>query len=147
MATFTDRAERAWTLGFTLGDFPRFKAEGVDLNAILKSGEGMADLLFGDPERLGRFAWLLCEGQAAERGVTPEDFAGGFDGPALESLGEAVAEAVADFFPRSAVARAIKGTLRAKLTAMDETMIAALSEPPRKPAGGSPASPGSIPAP
>lgn len=143
VATFTDRHGTEWRLpGLTLGDFPRFRAEGVDLNAVLRTPAGMADLLFGDPERLGRFAWLLCETEAAGRGVCPDQFAGGFDGPALERLGEAVAELLADFFPRSRVAAAIKGNLRASLAEIDAKMIAAVTAPPRRPAGGSPASPG-----
>ena len=140
MATFTDGRGREWSLGFTLGDFPRLRAAGIDLGAALKDGEAMAGLLFADPERLGRFAWLMVEKQAAERDVTPEGFADGFDGPALERLGEAVMEAVADFFPRSAVAAAIKGRQKAGLVAMDQAIIARMTDAAsRKTPGGSPA--------
>lgn len=145
VATYADRHGREWAISLTVGDFPRLKAAGVDLGAVLRDGQALADLLFCDPERLGRAVWTLCETQAARAGVTPEQFADGLDGPALERLGEAMGEAIADFFPRSKVAAAIKGNVKASLEAADRAMVAALTS--KLTAGGSPAPSASTPAP
>lgn len=141
MATFTDRHGREWRLApLTLGDFPRFRAAGIDLNAALKGGEAVADLLFGDLERLGRCAWLFCEAEAAAAGVQPDDFAGGFDADTVERFGEALAETLADFAPRAAWRTALKGNARSALRQMDAAVVERLSGPPKRPDGGSPAS-------
>ena len=132
---FTDALGRPWRCRLTLADLERVRRDaGVDLSEVMSDTRKLADLVFGDLARFGRFLWALCETQAGGAGVTPAAFAAGFDGPTLEAAGEAVLCAVADFFPRSAVGRAVKTGLRQRLTDFDRAMVASISKPS---AGGS----------
>lgn len=127
MTEFTDKDGRAWTLRLTVGSLAAFRAAGIDLSKALRSAEGLAEILFADPENLVRVLWVLCEGQAKEKGVDPQAFAEGFDGPALESATEALLSAVADFFPRTAVGKALRESQPKTLAAMDRALIQAMT--------------------
>lgn len=128
MAVFTDAAGREWEVSLTVGDLADVRtATGFDLSGALRSEEGLVDLLFGDPARLVSVLWVLCEPAAVGTDVSPREFAHRFDGPTLEAAGEALLQAVADFFPRSRVGRAVRENLRATLDRMDEAAVAAIT--------------------
>lgn len=123
MNVFVDPNGCEWKLRLTVGALRDAKAQGVDLSKATATDAGWADLLAGDPEDLVKLLWVLCEAQAAARGVTPEAFGHLFDGATLEAAGVALAGAIADFFPRSAVARAVKAGLPKILAAADEQAV------------------------
>lgn len=131
MPTFTDKAGRGWAVDLTVGHLPRLRELGFELGKILAQPDKLGDLLVADPEKLVAAVWLLAEEQADKAGVTPEQFAAGFDGPALERAVEALIGAAVDFFPRSRVATAMRGRLTAALEQADREMIKAMqsSEP------------------
>jgi hypothetical protein len=130
VAAFTDRTGTEWRLNLTLGDLRRARdLAGVDLNAAIKSDAALSDLLFSDPESLCKVLWVLCEKQAADRGLAPEGFAEVFDGPTVERAAVALAEAVIDFFPRSKIGAAMKANLRANLDRVDARVVATISTP------------------
>lgn len=122
---FTDAENRTWKLRITFGLAERIKAEtGVELGD--EKNTAWLSLLFGDRGTLVSVLWMIVEKQAKELGVTPEEFAEGFDGATLCAAGDALACSVADFFPRSRIARAIRTNLSRILAAGEERAIAAM---------------------
>jgi len=140
--SFKDCKGREWTFRLTVGSLAEVReVAGVDLGAALRSEGAVAELLFSNPETLVKVFWALLYEQARDREhqVDPETFARGFDGPALEAATEALLGAIADFFPRSRVGRAIRENLTQTLERMDQTIIEAMTSTSNRPAGNSPA--------
>lgn len=139
MATFTDNAGDEWRVAFTFGLLDRIKAEaGFDLAAAMEDHEKLAGLLFkGLGRPLVEALYVACADQVEERGLTPEDWAHRFDGPAVERATVAVLEAVADFFPRTRVGEKIRGDLPGLLKEMDDHLIRVLEQNRRKSRAGS----------
>lgn len=104
---FTDHTGQEWKLHLTYGAAMDVQRETQVNLALTSKDSNWADLLFGDNGRLVSVLWVLCEEQAKELGVTPEKFGYRFDGPTLEAAGNALAHAIAGFFPRSKIAEAI----------------------------------------
>jgi hypothetical protein len=147
VASFKDADGREWKLRLTVGLLGDVRRDaGVDLGAAIKSPKDLAGILYADPADLVKVLWVLVEKQATDAGVSPEEFGHAFDGAAIERAGEALLEAVADFFPRSAIGRKIKSNLPKLLEQVDREiearMDAALTS--NAPAGNSPESSGSI---
>lgn len=133
MATFRDGKGRDWDLRLTVGTLTEVReATGVRLGDAFRDEAALAGLLFADPEQLGRVLWVVCRERAEAAGVTPEDFAAGFDGPALERAVEAFLGSVADFFPRSKVGAKIRESLPAVLEQMDRHAVTAVETAMRK---------------
>lgn len=109
MARFTDCEGREWELRITRGHLAKLREAGFDLNAAAKDPAAFSAL--DDPETFGRVLWVLCERQAAARDLTPEEFAGGLDGPASFSALDALEAAYLDFSFRPAVAASLKAKL------------------------------------
>lgn len=123
MATFTDRLNREWQLGITVKDLKPLKAAGFDFAGFLPTELG--GVLF-DPEKLVQVVRLFAHVPAD---VPDDEFADGFDGPALGRAGEAVLEACADFCPTSQLAAWMRGRFRTGLEAMAETVIRSIDSP------------------
>jgi hypothetical protein len=122
MARFKDRTGDEWEIGFDLPTIPKVRAAGFDLNKIGRDAKEL-DIL-DDPEKLGAVLWELCEEQAEKRGLTPEQFAKRFDGPAIWAARDAVIEAIADFSQRPTVAAAIRKRLPGALAKIEQAVIA-----------------------
>ncbi|MBX3397486.1 MAG: hypothetical protein KF873_01985 [Gemmataceae bacterium] len=124
MAQYVDKAGETWTVDLDFGLIKQIQKEtGVDFAAAMDGrGAGLSELLFAqDPGRLVAVLYVVCE--AENKGLSPEEWARRFNGPAIEAASEALIEAVADFFPRSRVGRAIKERLPKAMAAMDERAI------------------------
>jgi hypothetical protein len=118
-AVFKDFIAQEWMLRLTVGDVADVAREtGVNL-ALAGKDADWVELLFGQPERLVSVLWCLCETQAKGLGLSPEDFARRFDGATLEAAGNALAEAISGFFPRSRIATAIREGLPKVMAAAD----------------------------
>lgn len=147
---FRDPDNREWKLRLTVGGVADVKRDtGVDIGSITQSDTKWIEFLFGDSARLVQVLWVLCEPQATKAGISPEQFGHLFDGPTLEAAGMALAGAIADFFPRSRVAQAIRQSLTKILDAADRKMVAMLEEKSStfsEPVTNSPGSAESIPA-
>ena len=105
MATFTDSSGKPWELRITIGLLDRLKAVGLDLDAMTNDKSSPLGILMMERKVLGSVLWILVEKQATAAGVaTPEEFFAEFDGPTLEAAGEALLDAVLDFFPRRVTA-------------------------------------------
>ena len=143
MAKFVDMNGQEWALRLTVGSVADVKREtGVNL-AIASKDASWVEAVFGGDGKLAEVLWTLCAAQAKERGITPEQFAHLLDGQTLDRAGAALAEGVADFFPRSAVAQAMKRGLAATFAEADRRAVAEIER--LLPSTGSP-SPTSAPA-
>lgn len=97
--SFTDSAGQDWQLRFTLRALESVRKEfGVDFSP---SADGQAFLVLSrDPLKLGAVLWTLCESQADNLGVSPEQFAERFDGPTLDAAYDALVAASIELAPR-----------------------------------------------
>ena len=153
--TFKDAEGREWRVRITAGLLGRVRAEaGIPLAAIVRDNAALAELLYTDPETLGRVIWLAVADQAEARGVTPEQFYDAFDADTLQGSVSALIGAVMDFTPRSPVARQSRLGTEAILKLMDSAAVEAMGrelarvQSTSKPsAGNSPGPPASIPGP
>jgi hypothetical protein len=134
VARFVDCKGYEYDLRLTVGKLAVVREEtGVDLGKALASEGALADLMFGDPARLASVLYAVAEPVGPQIAAPdPVDFAHGLDGPALERGTEALLAAVADFFPRSKVGKAIREDLAAVLAAVDDAAIAALRSPSKR---------------
>lgn len=122
MSTFTDRYGKTHTVTLTVGSLADVKRKtGVDLSRALSDSGALADLLFTDPARLVSVLYVLTGS-----GGDADEFAHAFDGPTVERASEALMGAIADFFPRSRVGKAIRENLQGMLEEMDSKLINAL---------------------
>jgi hypothetical protein len=110
MAAFTDRHGREWKLTLTAGKVKTLREAGLDLNALLKSGAAMGDLLAADPDVLVNALYAMTDGDS-------DQFADGLDGDALQRAITAFLEEAADFFPWSRTA-GLKGRIREAMRSM-----------------------------
>lgn len=149
MAQFTDSLGREWRLRITMADLKALKAAGLDVAAV--AGDPAAlQAVAEDFEQYGRVLWELCSAQARAANVSPEDFARGFDGPALFAAAGAIEEAVWDFTRPPPIAKKFaekRGETMSRLmteaTAKLDAILTGLSAS----AGSSPAAPASMPGP
>ena len=147
MAKFTDHTGHEWKLLLTYGSAKRVKdATGVNL-AVAGSGNAeWVNLLFDDPGKIVGVLWELCEEQARAANVTAEQFGERFDGATLSAAGDALMEAVADFFPRSRIAQTIREKLPQVVAKAEAEAIQHLERLTASPSASPPqASPESIP--
>jgi hypothetical protein len=100
LSKFKDADGKEWEVRVTVGHLRPLRELGMDLKEFVKEGAeaGLADLLFGDPERFGQIMWVLCGAQAEKVGLTPEDFACRLDGESLDRAAVALVEGVVGFF-------------------------------------------------
>lgn len=134
MQTFTDLKGRTWVLEITSWEVrqARLRLGLVVDDLITDRCKPLIDLL-SDPIRLIDFAFLLCERQAHERGITDEDFGRAINGDLYEVLAEAVYEALNDFFPKAtrellrALGRKAKAVQALKVQQM-ETLTRAIEQ-------------------
>jgi hypothetical protein len=129
MAKFTDYTGQEWTLRLTVYMVAQIRSEtGINL-ALVSKDRGWVNQIFGDERDDGKLAsilFLLCEQQCQQAKLSPEQFAQQLDGPTLEAAGQALVEAIADFFPSSSVAQALKKSLGQVRKAAEEKAVAAI---------------------
>ena len=97
MTKFKDSADREWIVSVTVGAIKNIRtALGVDL---ADPSQAVMERLADDPVLLVDLLWLLCEKQAKEIGITPEQFGESLVGDPIDAATNAMVEAIADFFP------------------------------------------------
>lgn len=138
MGTFRDSNGLEWLVGFTVYDARRCKQVlGLDLLDSPKDAVKLA----GDVGLAVDVLWLVCERQAAERGITDEAFGRSLAGDAIEAAIKVLLEAVADFFPQGqrAILRGLlakhdqaktqaEAMATTKLAAVDQVMASMLTQ-------------------
>jgi hypothetical protein len=141
---FKDAKGRSWKIPkLTIGIIEDVQdATGVNIYQAVEDGGSIATLLV-QPFKLVGILWALCSEQASALKVNARDFGRGLDAEAVEKAGEALVEALVDFFPRAAAAKEMKARLRRQMQTLDARLIAHL----KSSSGDSPESPESIPGP
>lgn len=122
-AIFTDGTGREWSLVFTVGNARTIKQrlkldfvnvwDGVALNAV-----------GSDQEKLVSVLWHLCQGQAAERSITEEQFLDLFNGDVIDAAGRALEEAIV-LFCQPAKRPALRAALGQSQKAMEKLGLTA----------------------
>lgn len=127
MASFRDTDGTEWKLVLTVGLAADVKREtGVNL-AYLSKDARWVSTIFDTDGKLAEILWVMCEKQALERGVTPEQFPYLLDGRVLEEAGAGLAQSIADFFPNSRIAKALREGWAKTVTEMEDKVIAAIA--------------------
>ncbi len=131
MSTFKDDKGRDWRVRVdvtTIRNVREIKtADGeiIDLGSLARVADTfikMAD----DPCLLANVLYVLCEKQAAELGVSDEDFGRLMAGDVIEHAATAMEEAVTDFFPQQK--RSLLQRLRKKVVEVEAAGINLVSE-------------------
>jgi hypothetical protein len=128
VARFKDSKGRDWDIVLNVGLIGELKRDAAfDLGKAAEAGERFGDFLFADPSTLANVLWVLVRRQATSQGVTEEQFPYVLDGDAIDRAGDALMEAVIDFFHRRR-AGAMKARLPKLLAKMDAEIQAAMSQ-------------------
>jgi hypothetical protein len=121
MHQFTDSKGQVWELSINVASLRRVKDKlQLDLTRVIAQDDNTLAKL-ADPETLANVLWVLVEGQAEAKGISPESFAEGLAGESIDSATESLLQELSDFFPR-AQRTLIKAAL-AKTEKMQETVI------------------------
>lgn len=115
MKTFADAEGRHWNVRVTFGTLERVKtACDVDLADLATTQECLRKL--SDIYTLGRVLYVVCEDQARQRNVTPEQFSDGFTADVLHEASNALIEEMI-FFCRKDVRPALEMAFRKAMQA------------------------------
>lgn len=98
MKTFTDNANRTWTVAVNVGAVKRMR----DLLKLDLAGDNLADVigkLANDPVALVDTLWVILQPQAEAQNVSAEAFADAVAGDVITRATEALLEEIVDFFP------------------------------------------------
>ena len=98
MKTFTDNANRTWTVAVNVGAVKRMR----DLLKLDLAGDNLADVigkLANDPVALVDTLWVILQAQAEAQNVSAEAFADAIAGDVITRATEALLEEIVDFFP------------------------------------------------
>jgi hypothetical protein len=126
MSAFKDSTGHEWQIEITVGSLSKVKNEtGLNL-AIASKDAAWLEAVYGDPAKFAEILWSLCERQAKDANVSPEEFANRLTGPVIEAASEQLVVSVCDFFPRSAVAKAIRERFKKILTEADAKAVATI---------------------
>ncbi|MDY3555303.1 hypothetical protein R5W24_004444 [Gemmata sp. JC717] len=97
---FRDKVGREWALAIDVIAMEAVhQRTGVKIWDLLKNELAELRALQSNPVTLVRVLYVLCEGQATQLGVSPEQFGRALDGDALVAGHDALIEAYADFSP------------------------------------------------
>lgn len=124
MKTFTDNANRTWTIAINVATIKAVKGIlGVDLLSVV-DGQ-LLERLGNDPVMLGDMLYVLCKQQADAQGVSDEQFGAALAGDAIEAATNAFLQELVDFFPTAK--RAILSKLLGKLRTLEGKALDAMS--------------------
>ena len=100
MHTFTDNADRTWTVAINVAAIKRVRGlVQVDLYKLIDDGFKPLAELIADPVRLADVLYCLCKDEADARQVSDEDFGRALAGDAITLAADAFVEELIDFFP------------------------------------------------
>ena len=123
MRTFTDAEGRDWLVTINVATVKRVRAAcDVDLMAVVEEQCKLLAQFVDDPVLFGDVLYVVCQAQANERGVTPEQFGEMLANDLLQKATDAFLEALVDFFPqetkRTALRRLLEKIHRFQKTAL-----------------------------
>lgn len=125
MPTFTDTANRTWTIALGVDVLRRVRntlainlADCLVLGDTADKDEPLLGRLHRDPVLLVDLLFVLCRDEAEKAGVDDVAFGQAFDGPVLDAAVAALLGAIDDFFrqPASKLARRIEQERKTRAT-------------------------------
>ena len=100
MHTFLDTEGRTWKININVAAISEVRAAlDIDLLKVIEKDGELIERLVDDLPLLCQVIFVLCDAQAKEDKVSPEDFARAMGGDSLENAMKAFLEELADFFP------------------------------------------------
>ena len=133
MKTFTDNADRTWTVTINVDSVKRVRTlVQVNLLDVLDDGCKLLAELHDDPVLLVDVLYCICKPEADAQNVTDEEFGRAMSGDAILQASTALLEELSDFFPNARQRAAMKELLRKTNTVVErlldhaETTIAEL---------------------
>jgi len=122
MKTFNDNTGNTWSIAINVGTIKRVRSL-LDVN-LLDAVEGkLLEQLIHDPILLCDIIYVVCEPDAAKRGVNDEEFGQAMAGDAIDAATTALLEELVDFFPNGK--RQILNKALAKLRTFETKALAA----------------------
>jgi hypothetical protein len=123
MRSFTDTKGREWSVDITVAAVRRVRdATSILLTSMYENRCSLMEKLASDVVLLVDVLWATCKPQAAEAGITAEQFAEAMGGNSLASATEALVRATADFFSSQEQRDAFQGINNAILDTSKATM-------------------------
>lgn len=120
MAKFSS-GEHEFTLKLTVGTVIDIKEEtGANLDDIVNDPDKLTNLLLANPQKLVEMLYVVCADQCEKKDIEPRQFGRMFDRPTLDAAGNALLEAIVDFYPRSSAGVVIREHLPKLLENMDK---------------------------
>lgn len=111
----------SWDVELTVGVIEDIKSKAdFDLDIITNDPEKLGMALLTNPRKLVEIAYVICEEQIKFRQIDAADFGRLFNRAAIDGFGNALIEAIVDFYPRSSAGRAIREALPGMLQKMDD---------------------------
>lgn len=95
---FTDNTGLEWSVVLTIGSMRRIKTQlGIDLSGVLNNKDSFLSVI-RDPLYIFDMIYIICEKQAAERGISPEMFGESIaSGDVVEAATNCMIQAIANF--------------------------------------------------
>lgn len=99
MAQFEDNKGRIWVLEITHGAYRRLKRETkLDLDLVGTEALDLVEVVYGEESGLVDVMACLLNEQVRESGLSVEEFHGRFPPEVVDRAGDALVEAIRDFF-------------------------------------------------
>lgn len=126
-ASFRDLAGRTWLITIRVGSLRMLRNEyDLDLLQILNPDKNPLAQLADDPYRICDVLWALIKTQAAEAGVSEQEWQDSMAGDCLSEAANALIDATIDFFPhhRRAPLAVVAKRMRTAEAALTGRMVA-----------------------
>lgn len=120
MKTFTDNADRVWTVSITVDAIRRVRAT-LDINLLEFIEGNLIQRFIRDPVLLCDVIYVICRPQADELNITDEDFGRAMAGDAIEYATTALLEDLVDFSPSPRDRANLQKVLTKTFDAMEKT--------------------------
>lgn len=114
MRSFKDSEGREWVVAVSVWTLKRARlALDLDMYGLIKNGPQGLEALLADPARFVDTLFIVVEKQAAERGLTDEQFGLALGGDTVLAARDAFVDALVDFEPNPRTRDALRKVIAA----------------------------------
>ena len=123
MKTFRDNASRTWNLALNVYAVKKVRdlmgVDLLDLDSGDKPEDKLLSRLIADPILLVDLLYVVCKGEADQKGVTDEQFGQAMAGDVIDTATKAFLEELADFTPSPRDRARARKVIQATWTVID----------------------------
>ena len=119
MKSFTDNADRTWTIGINVDAIKRVRGL-LEVDLLDAVSGGLVERLIRDPILLCDVIYAVCKPQAEDLAVTDEDFGRAMAGDAIEQATKALLEELVSFSPSPRDRAILRRVLETTWTVMEK---------------------------